>query len=64
MKKLVFAFGLIIALGCSSCQKYTCTCVNNSTGASSTVQVSASSTSDAIIKCAQQTQGGTSTCSY
>ena len=64
MKK-VFLFMSVCALvfGSSSCTKsYTCACYNNNTGASSTTSVKAVNTTDAALKCAQQTQGGTSTC--
>jgi hypothetical protein len=66
MKKLALFFSVaVIAISCSSCLKsYTCTCVNNNTGASSTVSVTAANTTDAALKCASQTQGGTSTCAY
>jgi transcriptional regulator of nitric oxide reductase len=66
MKKLMVSFfALALIVGASSCKKsYTCQCVNNTTGATSTVSVKASSTTDAAVQCAGQTQGGTSTCAY
>ncbi len=65
MKKVIFLFSAVALLAVSSCDKsYTCTCVNNTTAATSTVSVKASSSTNAVTQCAAQTQGGTSTCEY
>ncbi|MCW3126807.1 MAG: hypothetical protein JWO03_2465 [Bacteroidetes bacterium] len=64
MKKFLSVLAVAaIVFGTSSCSKsYTCACYNNSTGAASTTSVKATSTTDAAVKCSQQTQGGTSSC--
>lgn len=66
MKKFIFVLSIVALLGASSCTKnYTCTCSNTATGASSgTATVKASSAADAAVKCSNQTQSGTATCSY
>jgi hypothetical protein len=65
MKKILLVLSVAaIVFGGSSCTKsYTCACYNNTTYASSTASVSAANTTDAALKCAAETKGGTSTCS-
>ena len=63
MKKIfLFLSVSFILLGSSCTKSYTCDCYNNTTGASSTVSVKAANTTDAALKCAQQTNGGSSSC--
>lgn len=66
MKKIfLFLSVSFILLGSSCTKSYTCQCeLNQSPYTTSTVSIKAANTTDAILKCSQQTQGGTSTCAY
>lgn len=65
MNKVILFLAVFAFIGVTGCKKsYTCTCVNDTTQAISSVSVNASSIVNATAQCDAQTEGGTATCNY